>query len=310
MTLYFDITIGSPSVLSPGSLISCNVLKSVKHESESFEAVFTNAGGRRSGLVAIGDEVRIYHDIGSPADNQIFYGKVEVIEYDSVPNRERIRLAGRDYTSYLMDNRVQNIYVSGSGIAPEPGSIVRDVIWTSDFSGTITVTNVSGTSKVLQNFKTKNSSVYEVVQQLADIASYDFFVDFNRDLNFIPSVAVATGYTLDNTNVASANFTNNSQEMFNKLTVYGDRQLVREQETFTADGAGSVFALKSSPHNPYVTDDGIVRAGTVFQLTNFLPTGAHYAVDFDRRNIIFLSGTSVGNNLPGSLSSIVVNYGK
>lgn len=311
MTLHFAIDVGNP-VKAVGSFFEqCRIRKSVTHESDTFEGIVDNRGGFRSGLFSVGDEVKIYHDIGSPAtNNQIFLGRIEYIKFDGEPNSEKIRCGGRDYTSRLMDSKVQAVYTSGTSTICEVGSVVRDLVWLSDASGLIGTDLISGTSKVVQNFRVKNKSVYETVKQLAEFVDYDFYVNFGSQLVFRPLSNVQTGYTLGSMNVTSSDFSKNSQEMYNKITVYGGKQFFNTQDSFTGDGVGSVYTLNYAPHNTRVTVSGALKQGGVFELVNFLPTGTQYLIDFDKKNVIFISGTDVGNNIVGSLVNITVQYEK
>lgn len=305
------MTVGSPTAIALGSMFEVvRVVKSTSHESDHFTATCHNNGGRRSGLFVIGQQVDIYHDVVIPGSlNQIFSGRIDYVNHIGQGPRETIMVGGRDYTSYLMDERIQQVYLSGTSNICEIGSIVRDLIHISSFSGTVGTDLVSGVGIVLQAFTVKNKTIYEAITELAHIAGYDFYIDFSRKLVFNPSESVPTGYTLNNTNSVLTQIDKNTREMFNKITVYGDRQIIRDQETFTAVG-GSVFTLLAKPHDTYVTDDGVKKLGGVFELVNFLHTGTQYLVDYDQKNIIFISGTSVGDNVPGSPSTIIVQYGK
>jgi hypothetical protein len=216
-------------------------------------------------------------------------------------------IGGRDYTSRLMDNRMQALYVSGTSSVCEVGSIVRDIVWTSPLSGTIGVNNVSGTTKIVTSYRIKNKSMFEAIKQLADYVSYDFWIDYTKDLHFSPEAVIATPYNLNNTNAIAANVQQSAQEMFNQVTVYGDKTYVRWQETFTADG-GSIFTLVYNPSSTYVTDSGVKKQGAVYEMTSFMPTGTQYLVDYDTRRIIFVSGTDVGDNVPSSGNVIVIQY--
>ena len=284
------------------------VVKTVTHEGERFEGVLYNTAGSRSSLFSVGDEVTIFHDIVNPPTNQVFLGRIDNVDFESEPNLEKVRIGGRDYTACLMDTMVRAVYVSGTSTVCEVGSIVRDLVWRTPYSGTIGVAQVSGTTKIVNSFRVKNSTVYESIKQLAEFVEYDFWIDYTKNLNFRPASNTSTGFTLDNTNSVMAGVTVDALDMANQVTVYGGRQLIGRQESFTGDGVGSVYTLAYGPHNTLVTVSGALKQGGVFEQTAFLPTGAQYLVDFDNRNVIFISGTDVGNNIVGSLVNIVVEY--
>ena len=311
MVSYAQVTVGSPVIASLDSndFENLRVKKSLSHESDSFEGTVYNTAGRNGSIFAVGQEIKMFHNLTSEATgNQIFFGRVEFVDYSSFPNKEKIRVGGRDYTSFLMDAIHAANYSSGTGNVIEVGSVVRDIIWRSDVSGIIGTSLVSGTSMTIKSFRIKNKSIYEAVTELARFVEYDFYVDYDKNLVFRPIGNKATGYTFNNGNVDKADFETNTQEMYNKVTVYGGRQLVRTRESFTANGVGSVFTMVYNPHNTFVTVDGTRKQGGVFELVSVAPTGTQYLVDFDRKNIIFASGTAIGNNVPGSLASIVIDY--
>ena len=308
--LDFSVYTEDASVVQNADLFDVmNVVNTVSRDSGRFMAETFNTAGSKVDLFSIGQDVKIYYDTGSPPTNQIFFGRVEKIDFNSTPNKERLRIGGRDYTSVLMDSKVQELYTSGTSEICEVGSIVRDVVWNSPFSGTITVTNVSGTTRIVDAFRIKNKSVFETVQQLAEFVGYDFWIDFNKDLHFQPESITSTGYTFDNTNSALASINEDRQEMANRVTVYGARTMARLQENFTADG-GSIFTLLYSPHDTQITQSGLQVRGGVFELTTFLPTGVQYLVDYDTKRIIFVSGTDVGANVPASGVPVVIEYAR
>lgn len=290
-----------------------SVRKNISYSADSFEAHTFNTAGSRATYFNVGDNVKIYHDTGSRALsglNQIFFGRIEYIRPESNPNDEKMVVGGRDFTNALMDVTVQALYISGTSNTCEAGSIVRDLVWISDYSGTITVSNVGSVVAVLQNYRVRNNNLFDAIKGVADIVGYDFWVDYNKDLHFQPANATSTGFTFDNTNVLDASFEKNTNQMFNKIRVYGDKTFVGQKETFTADGAGSVFTVLYGPNSPTVQVSGTVKQGGVLNQNTFLQTGLQYLVDFDNKKIVFISGTSVGVNTPGSLVQVIVEYGR
>lgn len=281
------------------------VRRSVRNQNERFNATIRNIAGSHAQAFNVGDEVRIYHDVGSPPTAQIFLGEIERVEYKGRPNNELIEIEGRNFMSSLNDVIVQNVYSS-----VEVGSIVRDLVWQSPFSGLIGVSNVGSTTFTPKAIKFKNRTVREAINVLGDFVGYESFVDFNKDLNFQPLGDTSAGVVLRNgVNATITRFTKDRKEMANFIRVYGDRTIARTTESFTADGAGSVFTLQEKPHDTLVKDAGTVKKGGVFELTSFLATGTQYLVDFDQKKIIFTSGTEAGDNIPASGNTVLVEYG-
>jgi len=247
--------------------------------------------------------------IVSPAmepTTKIITGIIEDVNFTGKEQKEKIELTGKDYSLLLQKAIVEPTVYTDS----EVSTIVQNLM---DLYGPseITTNNVNTTSTVLKHITFKNVSLFDALKQLAELSGYIFYIDVDKDLHFEQKDSVSSDITLDNTNVLSANFRDNADNIFNRVYVYGSRQLIGTQETFTAGSplGGSVFTLLNKPHNTVVTVNGSIKRGAIFEMAVSEPTsGTHYLVDYDKQQIIFISGTNVGDNIPASGDTIVVDY--
>ena len=76
-------------------------------------------------------------------------------------------------------------------------------------------------------------------------------------------------------------------------------------------GTGSAIILTDKPHNTRVfVDDVLQEKGGVYQMDDPATTaGLKYVVDFNRKSVIFVSGTQAGDNIPASgTNNIQIDY--
>lgn len=274
----------------------------------TFEALFPNNAGEHSATFSIGDELEVYSqkDV-SPPTTKIFLGIIEDIKFDSRGIKETVTIKGKDYTSLLQKMIVLPAVYNNS----EVSTIVTDLM--VNYGPTeISTTNVNVTSTTLTHISFKNISLFDAIKQLAELSDFEFYVDTGKDLHFDAQQSISSGETLNNTNVLNAKFRDNADNIINEIYVYGARQLVGTRETFTGDGAGSTYGLVNNPHNTFITVDGEVQKGNIFEMvTGESASGTDYLVDFDKKNIIFISGTDVGYSaIPGNGSEIIIDYKK
>lgn len=271
--------------------------------SSTFTIQLDNRDGKYSNTFNIANEVIIKaEDDVNPPTQTILVGRISDISFDSSPNWETVTLTGKDYTAVLQDFTVEPEVYNNT----EVSVIVLDIM--TKYSTGITTTNVQVTSKTLirQVFLQKN--VYDALKELAEYAGYYFFVDNNKDLNFVPQGTVDSNLTFDNTNTLNADFEKTDDELANKIYVYGNRILTAQHDVLTSNG-GSVFTLTYKPHNTTVTISGTrVLSGGIFEMAGDESNAWQYLVDFDNRNIIFTSGTLAGNNLITSGGSFLMDY--
>lgn len=272
----------------------------------NFTAEFDSPYGRNATKFSINDEVKIYADIDSPATTLIFTGIIETINFEGEGTQERLSISGRDYGAVLMDMTVQPIVFKER----DAGEIAK-VIIQSNSVGIVTTSNVdtsSGTTITKISFNHKN--LFDALQELAKLSEYVWYVDENKDVHFEARSGVSSGETFDNTNVFAGDFKTDDKQIFNKVWVYGDRILTGATDV-GGIGAGSVLKLTDKPHNTRVFVDSVLqeKGGILGVVDPSTDTGIKYAVDFQEKDIVFLSGTGVGDNIPASgTSNIQVDY--
>lgn len=283
---------------------SINIIKSTGegNASSNFLAQLNNLNGVNAGSWAIGDDVEIYAEKDTnPPTTKIFKGILESISYPSKPNNEMIILKGRDYTSRLMERTVEpEVYTS-----LKAGSIVKDIL--NKYVDDITDTNVSSGIQI-DRITFNQTKVFDAIKQLADLTDFNFYIDTDQDLHFSPKLSTSSNKTFGSGNVTSVNFREDRDKIFNEIWVYGDRYLDGYQETFTGDGVTSGFTLTYKPHNTIINvGSDITQPGGIYGMTTHL-SGVKYLVNYNGKEIVFVSGTNFGDNIPPNGSGIQVDY--
>ena len=286
--------------------LSISSSTSSNNASSSFNLVMKNNDGKYSSIFNIGDEIIIYADKNSsPATTKIFTGIIEEINFNGRSQTEKISLNGRDYSARLMDVSIPpEIYN-----ATEVSVIVIDLI--TKYSNNITTNNVNVTTTTLNHISFNQIPLFDVIKQLAELSNSIFWVDENKDLHFEDKSINSSGITLNNTNIISTTFKISNREVYNSIWVYGNKNLSAYNEDFTTLGAattGSVFTLSYKPHNTNVTVNDNSMRGGIYEMLYTNPSGIEYLINYDAQNIIFVSGTYAGDNIPVSGASIDVNY--
>lgn len=305
MVIYTKYTAGGSQFTD---VDSCVLINSVgeNNGNSSFTAVLPNEVGQHKADFSIGQEFKIFANDGvDPPTTNLFTGIVGEIDTDSGPNKDKITISGRGYSARLLDQNIPPTVYNNT----EVSVIVTNLI--SLYITGITTTHVVATSKTLAYKAFSQISVFDAIKELSEMVDYIFWVDETKDLHFEPKGTTSSGVTLDNTNTLKSNFVTSDRELFNEVYVYGNRVLSGYRQTFTADG-GSIYNLSFKPFNTnvYVAGSASPKVGAVFQMTSSAPgSPTQYLVDFNGQRIVFVSGTSAGNNIPVSGSdAIVVTY--
>jgi prophage tail gpP-like protein len=253
----------------------------------------------------IGNTVDIFADKGiNPPTTKIFSGILESIKPQGKGNQETLILAGKDYTTRLIDRTVEpEVYNNLPA-----GSIVKDII--KKYTDDITVTNVSDTATTIKRIVFNQIPVFDAIRQLAEQSDSVFYIDNTHDLHFGLKSETSSGKTFDDTNIISSTIKEQRNSVFNEIWVYGDRYLDNYQESFTGTGSTFEYTLDYRPHNTDITIDDISQRGAIANMiTENTASGANYSVNYEDRLITFQSGTEIGySSIPGSNASVVMNY--
>ena len=306
MVIYSKLVINSVEYTSAEKI---NIIGAIgaSNSSGRFNISFLNTCGVYSNTFAVGNvvEISLKKDSDSFVDgDKILVGLVEDISFKGMNNNtETIVLTGTDYTSKLMNVTVKPIVYNNIDIA----NIVINII--SDNVPEITTTNVVTTGKIKGQINFNHTPIFDAIKGLAEEVGYLFYIDKDLDLHFEPKGSVSSGVTLDTTDstatvqILSSQFkVTNNGDFANAIWVYGDRQLTGWSNSFTANG-GSVYTLDYKPSNTkvYVAGSTTPKVGGVYELTQGnVGSPIQYLVNYDAKQIIFVSGTSAGNNIPSS----------
>ena len=272
----------------------------------NFTAEFNNFNGKYSDTFNLNDEVIIYADRGVDPTTNIFKGIIEDINFRGDTGSEKIKIIGRDYGAILQDMTVQPIIYKNT----DAGVIAKQVLL-NNTEELLTGNNINtSTGTTIERIGFNQVNVFSALQELAELAGCYFYVDTDKDVHFEVKSSTASDETFDNTNVYNATFKKDDKEIYNKIWVYGSRVLTGANDT-GGIGAGSVFQLNSKPHNTRVfVSDVLQQPGGIYELTNpATESGLKYVVDFNEKDIIFVSGTEAGDNVPTSgTSNVSVDY--
>lgn len=268
---------------------------------------YDNPAGRNKDTFVTGEEITLLADKDiNPPTTKLFSGNISDISFQGKGPKERIVITARDFTNLLQKTTVEPEVYTNQTIE----FIVEDII-TKYAPSTFTINNVQATGKTLTRMQFKQISVFDALKQLAQLATFFFYVDESKDLHFEPKSTVSSGEILDSSNIIKSRFREDADAVKNRIFVYGDRSLVAHpQETFTGDGVGSIFTLETNPHNTKMVVSGVDQVGDIFKGDNSsVESGVNYLINFHDRQIIFVSGTDLGyNSIPGSLFPVTADY--
>jgi prophage tail gpP-like protein len=273
----------------------------------NFSITFRNYNGKYSNIFHLNDEVTIYANADAPATTKLFTGIIEEITFKGYDMDEYITLIGRDYGAILQDVTIQPTVFNNR----DCGDIARSIIL-SNCNDLVTANNVpSTTGVVLDRLFFNQKNVFDALTYLAELCEYYFYVDENKDVNFIEKETISEGITLSsNNNITKAKFRTNDAEIFNKIWVYGDSILTGITDV-GGIGNGSIFSLSYKPHNTKVYVSGVLQeiGGIINMDDPAYDSNLKYLVDFNNKNIVFVSGTAAGDNIPVSgTDNVSISY--
>jgi len=309
MTTNTKITSNDVEIIDPKS-ITINRSISEQNTTSTFSLSMDSPYGRHTDDFNIDDTIDIFADIDSPPTTKIFRGIIENKTFRGRGTKTTLVLEGRDYGAVLQDVLVFPRIFKDT----EVSEIVNSLMSQNISESLITTNNVNVTTTTIDKITFSNVSVFDAIRQLADIAGFFFYVDQDKDLHFEQKNSTSSGVTLDNTNVQAATFRTSDDDVFNKVTVQGDRQLTGAQQIFTTgtDNTGSVYILDDKPFNPVVTISGttntVLQPGGVINIDDPQTKNAKYLVDFQGRQIVTTSGTAAGDNIQPDDTVVIVDY--
>lgn len=267
----------------------------------NFSCTFSNVGGRHKNDFNLGQEILIYCGSSYPAVGSMFVGVLEEIEYNGKGCDEKVTIRGRDYTARLMDRTIEPEVYSNFGA----GSIVRDILGKYvDDIGSDYVTDPAGIS--LKRMAFNHTNCYDAIKQLAEISNFIFYIDMNKQLHFEKEQVTFSNDLLSSGNVLNSNFRTQRNNIYNRVWCYGDRYLAGFRELYGIGSlTGSVATTLYKPHNTLVEWNGNVHKGGVYEMSFTPSSGTQYLVSFHDRQVIFTSGTSLGDNVPATGSGTI-----
>jgi hypothetical protein len=226
--------------------------------------------------VGIGDTIT-YKDINGVT---IFKGIVQTYKVGNGQNEVTVYDLGAE----LLERTVNQIFTNQS-----PEDIISTVI-TNYTSLTYVSTITSGTT--ISSYVAKDKRAFDVVTELAEILSANFFVDVSGNfklelegINFSSKAISSDFYNL------TSNWEYDITQQVNSCTVVGDRLVQNKTETFSGDGSTTVFSLSEIPNTIKVTISGVEQ-------TAYVPGNStgDYVLDKENKTITFDTAPASGSN--------------
>jgi prophage tail gpP-like protein len=282
--------------------IRVNRSLSENNGASNFTMSLNNKFGQHKDSFNLNDDIKIYIDEGE-GNYLLFGGVLENIDFGGEGTKEDLEISGRDYSAIMQDRLIQPIAYRDTEIS----QIVIDIMHNN--VPEISTDNVKTTDTNIDRITFNHLNVFDAIKSLAETAGFYFFVSPNKELYFEQRGLNPSEETLDNTNIIEGSFRNNDHDIYNSVWVYGRRILTGYKDNFIGNGTGSVFTLTDKPHNTNVTINGSqIQPGGIEGMDNPQYDDIKYLVDFDKKQIIFTSGISAGNNIPPNNGSIIITY--
>lgn len=234
--------------------------------------------------ISIGDELNVY----DKDSTLLFKGLVQNIKISGVKE-----VVAYDYGVQLMDININEIYTD-----EKAEDIIEDIVTNRT---DLTYVSTIVTSTPITSYLIKDKKGWDVVNELAELLNATFRVDKNKNfyLELIEEDYSTESITTENA-VIDDDWDSNAEQLVNKVTIIGDKQLFEKTETFDGTGAEDTFTLAEFPVDINIEVDGVEQTGYVEGAT----TIADYKVQKGTKNIVFESGS-----IPGSgTDNVVIRY--
>lgn len=254
-------------------LISAEVTLNDSYAADSFSLQFTNAARYISDNFDYGAEAQISLGFNQYGGEIVLTGRVEDPEISYTKKAGSIvSFAGKDWISELQNRIVLEVYKNGTFTAatdPYMGEIVRDLV--GKYCPAIGAANVPDTAYQLPYKIFARMSVYDCLKFIADLISYRFYVDANKQLVFEPIPTVTLIEPVFGTSGDPAGWTENAGTWAQAASTYrqtddtGAFVSYRTTESFTTALIDTLLIINSG-----------TGAGVALRIDT--GTGNHYAV--------------------------------
>lgn len=179
-----------------------------------FNFTIDNSGESYTGKWTGNEIVNIYMDYATEATTKVFRGRIEKVS----PQNNVIKIIGRSESKQLLDVTVTKSYEN-----QETSSILTDLFDT--YASEFTYSNVSVSStNVTVNWYQK--SFLECVNELCNVAGFDFYVDSSLDAHYFESGSInnQTEAVVHDSNLLDVGeFAYDQSLIKNRVIVYGDQ---------------------------------------------------------------------------------------
>jgi hypothetical protein len=270
-------------------LMDFTLNKNFTTTSSTFSVTFANPQGIYNNQFEINDNVTVYiKSVDYPDGVQVFRGFVSAVDSKQYA---RIVLTGFDYAEKL-----KNYVVSDTWNNRELSTVITDSsvgLKTYCTELGFTWNSIATTSITLDQYQSKQRTIYNIMADIADMAQFDFWVDYSLDVHFAARASVDSGKTLDTaTNINSYDFNSDLKDSINKITIYGGDNTYFTEDLKTGDGTTKSFDLTYEADSPMIT----VTVDAVAKVE-----GTDFTVDYAGKTINFTTA-------PASSKAVVIDY--
>lgn len=238
----------------------------------------------------------------TPTDEKIFSGFVTSIKTDGFS----YSIIAQDKLFQAVNTLINQIYDLTSPQGGIISEIFKDIINTFlglTANSTSVVDSTPYQASLLQKFKARRSSGYELLKKLADTMGWQFYYRPDTDLVYFEPIGYALNANVLNLGSEIINlpiWNENTSEFANDIIAAGEPIEVTFIDTFVGDGSTTIFTLtKGKPTTVQVKVDGTIKNGGLTTVTS----NAQYTVDAEAKTITFTTG-----NIPTGGQAIEIVY--
>lgn len=173
-------------------------------------------------------------------------------------------------------------------------AIVEDLI---DNYSSLLSTYITSTTTTLSRFTVKEEYLFDVIKRLSDTLKWQFYCDVDGNFYFEPIGTTDSGKTFQvGVNcVKLGKWTFDKEKLKNYITIEGDKRNFKTTEWFTADGAGSEYALNYYPETFTTFKVGSPTGSELIGGIVNTTSGAQYYVDKESKKVITTSVYPTGS---------------
>lgn len=282
-------TDGTNYVISPGTKIEHD------RDNANGNVAIVLLGGGVTALVTpvAGNTVIIKRGIETAYDDAIFEGQIKRVIYNEdntilIQILDPLQKLKYDLFTISYDRNVD----------PEAGelsAIASDILLQGGFTASVVSSGIDTGDITVDKFISNNHSRLNRLNLIQKLLNWILYYDYNaQQVRFEPKGYASYPTTL---NVGAEivnipNWENDIENMRNKITVTGAKQLDTRVDTFSGDSSTTQFELTYTPVSMQLTVGGVLQELGIEGST----TGFAYQIDVERKMIKFVTAPATASN--------------